>query len=399
MSLIDFCTFQDKNIYADLLRELIKNGHTVYCVSPVERKVGKNTYVIEENGSYILKQKIGNIQKVNIIEKGISTLLIQNQFIRGINKHFKGVKFDLVLYATPPITFAKVIRSIKKRDNARAYLMLKDIFPQNSVDLKLLSTHGIKGFIYKYFRQKEKKLYALSDAIGCMSAANCEFLIRHNPDVPKEKVHIFPNCIEPIDMRISDEEKRAARTQYGLPLDKKIFVYGGNLGRPQDVPFIVRCLKAAADINDVFFVIAGSGTDKHFLEQYVQTEKPEHIKLFGHIPKEEYDRMIACCDVGLIFLDHRFTIPNFPSRLLSYMQAGLPVLACTDKNTDIGTVIIEGGFGVWCESDDEQGFKESLRLFPMPDAAERSFEYLKENYSTEACCPILEKFIGSDVRD
>ena len=53
-----------------------------------------------------------------------------------------------------------------------------------------------------------------------------------------------------------------------------------------------------------------------------------------------------------IFLDHRFTIPNFPSRLLGYMQAKLPVLACTDKNTDIGKVVVEGGFGWWCESND-----------------------------------------------
>ena len=66
--------------------------------------------------------------------------------------------------------------------------------------------------------------------------------------------------------------------------------------------------------------------------------------------------MSACCDVGLIFLDPCFTIPNFPSRLLAYMQAGLPVLACTDTNTDIGKIIIEGGFGVWCESNDENLF-------------------------------------------
>ena len=92
----------------------------------------------------------------------------------------------------------------------------------------------------------------------------------------------------------------------------------------------------------------------------METEKPSHVKLFGFIPKAEYDKMIACCDVGLIFLDYRFTIPNFPSRLLSYMQAGLPVLACTDPNTDVGKVIVDGGFGWWCESDIPQLFKKKV---------------------------------------
>lgn len=166
LSLIDFESFSDRNIYSDLLREFIKNGHNVFSISPVERRIGRETYMIQEGSSCILRLKIGNIQKVNPIEKGISTILIEPLFINGIKKYFSNVRFDLVLYATPPITFAKVIKFIKKRDRAKSYLMLKDIFPQNSLDLGMLSASGIKGLIYRYFRRKEKALYFLSDTIG-----------------------------------------------------------------------------------------------------------------------------------------------------------------------------------------------------------------------------------------
>ena len=215
------------------------------------------------------KLKIGNTQKVNLIEKGISTLRIEPLFIQGIRKYFSDVKFDLVLYATPPVTFAKVIDFVKKRDGAKSYLMLKDIFPQNSVDLGMLTKSGIKGLIYKYFRHKEKSMYALSDKIGCMSQANADYVLKHNPEIPQDKVEICPNSVEPIDMRVSEEEKSEIRKKYDLPLDKKIFVYGGNLGRPQDVPFIVDCLKACSDIEDSYFVIAGSGTDRQSNESFV----------------------------------------------------------------------------------------------------------------------------------
>ena len=383
LSLLDFDTFEERNIYSDLLREFIKNGHMVCCISPVERRKNQETSILRFGENYILKLKIGNTQKVNLIEKGISTLRIESLFIKGIKKYFSGIQFDLVLYATPPVTFAKVIRYVKKRDGAKSYLMLKDIFPQNSVDLGMLSKTGIKGLIYKYFRHKEKALYELSDKIGCMSQANCDYVLKHNPEVQATKVEICPNSIEPIDMRVTEEEKQAIRKKYDLPLDKKIFVYGGNLGRPQDVPFIVECLKACAGIDDAYFVIAGSGTDRHFLEEYVE-EKPSHVKLFDYIPKDEYDRMIACCDVGLIFLDHRFTIPNFPSRLLSYMQAGLPVVACTDLNTDVGKVIVDGGFGWWCESVNEHEFCKLIAqicLDKLNGIAVREFDYFTEHYS------------------
>jgi len=60
--------------------------------------------------------------------------------------------------------------------------------------------------------------------------------------------------------------------------------------------------------------------------------------------------------VGLLFLDHRFTIPNFPSRMLSYMEYSMPILACPAPTPAVGRVIVEGGFGWWCESGDVEGF-------------------------------------------
>lgn len=394
LSLLDFDTFDERNIYSDLLREFIKNGHRVCCISPVEKRKKQDTSMLCFGENYILKLKIGNTQKVNLIEKGISTLRIESLFIQGVRKYFADVKFDLVLYATPPVTFAKVVRFVKKRDGAKSYLMLKDIFPQNSVDLGILSKSGIKGLIYKHFRRKEKSLYVCSDKIGCMSQANVDYVIKHNPEIQQDKVEICPNCVEPIDMRVSEKEKREIRKKYDLPIDKKIFVYGGNLGRPQDVPFIVACLKTCANIEDSYFVIAGSGTDRHLLEEYVEAEKPSHVKLFEFIPKAEYDKMIACCDVGLIFLDHRFTIPNFPSRLLSYMQAGLPVLACTDQNTDVGKVIVDGGFGWWCESDIPQLFKKrilELDSSQFINIGMAGYKYLEREYTTRSAYMIICK--------
>lgn len=57
----------------------------------------------------------------------------------------------------------------------------------------------------------------------------------------------------------------------------------------------------------------------------------------------DYDILVAACDVGMIFLDYRFSIPNFPSRLLSYVYAKLPVLACVEESADIGDIIEQAG--------------------------------------------------------
>lgn len=394
LSIGDIPSIKHREIYPDLLREFIKNGHEVYVVCSREKRTGLPTELIEENGAKLLKVHIGNITKTNMIEKGISTLLVGSQYKLAINEYFKDVTFDLIMYSTPPITLASVVEYIKKRDNAKTYLLLKDIFPQNAVDIGLMSTSGVKGLIYKYFRKQEKKLYAISDRIGCMSQANVDYVIKHNPEVDTKKVEVCPNSIEVIDKSVNESTRKQIREKYGIPLNKKVFIYGGNLGKPQGIPFLIECLKICQGIEDAFFLIVGDGTEYGVLERYMEHHKPANVKLMKRLPKEDYDTMVGACDVGLIFLDHRFTIPNFPSRLLAYMQAKLPVLACTDPNTDIGKVIVNGGFGWWCESKNAQDFEGIIirtKKYDIKALGKAAYDYLKDNYTVELSYSIIQK--------
>ncbi len=386
LSLFSFHSINDRGIYPDLLREFKKNHHIIYILSPIEKSLDKKELIICEENLRIVRVATGKIQKTNIIQKGINTLLIEKRFIKAIRKNFSTVRFDLVLYTTPPITFANVVKYIKKRDNAKTYLMLKDIFPQNAVDIGMMSSTGFMSLPYRYFRVKEKKLYAISDRIGCMSPANETFIIAHNPEIPVEKVKLCPNCIEVHDLSLTSSERDKIRKKYELPLDKKIFVYGGNLGKPQGISFIIKCLKTQIDNPNVFFLIIGSGTEYGKLQGFFDENRPCNMRLLGKMSKEDYDNMIVSCDIGLIFLDHKFKIPNFPSRILSYMQAGLPVLACTDPNTDIGRIIVEGGFGWWCESDDVEKFVEIVEKIineNLRAIGKKGFQYLNKHWNVK----------------
>ena len=272
---------------------------------------------------------------------------------------------------------------------------MKDIFPQNAVDLGMMTKSGPGSLIYKLFRKKEKQLYALSDVIGCMSQANVDYILRHNPEIDPAKVEICPNCIEAQDLSVTTEIRRDIRNKYGIPQDKTVFVYGGNLGKPQGIPFLIQCLKSQMNSADTFFLIVGKGTEFPSLQQFMEENQPRNIKLLKELPKEDYDHMISACDVGLIFLDHRFTIPNFPSRLLSYLQAGLPVLACTDRNTDVGTVITNGKFGWWCPSDDLKAFQAAVdrALAEHNEKKNLSFTYLQEHYDVKYACDAILRWI------
>lgn len=381
-------TIEQRGIYTDLMRKFRNEGHTIYIVSPTERRDGRKTMLIEQDGVHILSVKTLNVQKTNVIEKGVGQLSIEYLYKRAIKKYCGEVNFDLILYSTPPITFPNVIKYVKRANpNAKTYLLLKDIFPQNAVDMGMLSKSGVKGILYKYFRNKEKTLYALSDNIGCMSPANVKYVLTHNPEISADRVEIAPNSIELVDSHpLTEEERTGILNKYNLPTDKPIFIYGGNLGVPQGIPFLIECLNANKDRKDCHFVVVGGGTYYNRLNNWYQAERPTSVSVLKKLPKDDYDALARACNVGLVFLDYRFEIPNYPSRLLPYLENKMPIIACTDSNCDTGTIAQENNYGIWAPSNNVKAFglavDEMLRR-DIKSMGQNGFEFLKNNYLVE----------------
>ncbi|EHP44963.1 glycosyltransferase family 4 protein [Odoribacter laneus] len=376
---------RSRNIYADLMRKFRDEDHHVYIVTPYERQFKLQTTLSKKDGVYILGVRTLNIQKTNVIEKGLGTILLETQFNNAIKKHLNSVVFDLILYSTPPITFTNVVKNLKKKNpQAVSYLLLKDIFPQNAVDLGMFSRSSL---FYRYFRKKEIHLYRHSDYIGCMSPANVEFVIRHNTFISQDRVEVAPNSIE-LSPPSSSPNKGKIREKYHLPKNKPVFIYGGNLGKPQGIDFLIQCLEANQERNDCHFLIVGNGTEYYKIEHWFEEAKPQNMSLFPRLPKEDYDALVQSCDVGLIFLDHRFLIPNYPSRLLSYLEYKMPIIAATDVHTDIGSMAENNGYGYWCESNKVEDFTACVNKYvhdpeSIREMGERGYRFLLDNYLVE----------------
>lgn len=386
------------NLYTDLMAEFKKNGHDVTVVCQTEKRNGKFTAIMNHRDIPVLRVRTGNITKTKMLEKGISTLMLENQFIKAIKSHLKDKDFDLVLYSTPPITFAKVIKFLKAKKNVTTYLLLKDIFPQNAVDIGLIRENGL---IHKYFKVKESHLYQLSDFIGCMSEGNKKYLLQHNPYIDKTKVEVNPNTVTP-SSRMEKVDTKEIRDKFNIPENALLFIYGGNLGKPQGIDFLIESLNLYKDKKIFYFLIIGSGTEYSTIQKYIENNKPTNIRLESLMLKEDYDSLVHASDLGLIYLDKRFTIPNIPSRLLGYMNSSKPVLAVTDTNTDLNEIIKEASCGYFTPAGDKNSFistmerilveKEELKVF-----GENGRNFLEENFqSINSYQIIMKHFTNGD---
>ena len=378
------------SIYYDLLQEFLEHGHSITIVYPREIRDKQATSYEIQNGINYLGVKTLNITKnKNMIEKGISTLIIDFNYKKAIKRHLKGVKFDLLLYSTPPISLIRTVEYLQKINNLKSLLMLKDIFPQNAVDLGLFRKNS---FIHKFFRNKELKLYDLFDGIGTMSKANTEYLLT-NTNLNSSKAFNLPNSI-----KVKKPNKNLSREYFDISDDKIVLLYGGNLGRPQSIPFLIECAKSIKDLNNVLFIVAGTGSEEHLIEEFINCDRQTNFKYLGALPVNQYNNLTSVSDIGLIFLDDCFTVPNYPQRILSYMNAQIPVISCTDCNTDVGVESELNGYGISIPSNDVKLWKEAvLKLVEDKKLREemgiKGYNYLLDNFSVESSyARIIEEY-------
>ncbi|SFC52588.1 Glycosyltransferase Family 4 [Bacillus sp. OV322] len=376
-------------IYTDLAEALNEAGNEITVAVSEQARNKQHTEMKKERGFDVLRIVTGNYYDVGFIEKGITTLKIPSFMKNGIKKFLEKKEFDLILFESPPVTNAGLVAWAKRKFNCPAYLMLKDIFPQNAVDLEIIRE---KGILHRFFISKEKKLLQTADYIGCMSNANLQYVLNHNSWVSSSKVEIFPNT-KKMTNSIDVNEFRM-REQLGIPKEPCVFLFGGNMGRPQYIDLLCKVIEGCKNEKDMYFLFIGRGTDRYKLEQTIMEKDIDNALVIENLPRTEYEQITKECDVGLIVLDPRFSIPNYPSRILSYLEYAKPVLAATDKVTDLKELIEEAECGEWVWSGDIETFinkaKEMSKSKRLNLMGANGRKYLEENFNVNRSVEILE---------
>lgn len=381
----------------DISNELVNRGNQIFIVCPADAEnKARNKFLLIDGVRYLFVNSGNSVGKVNILKKIVNFVTIDVKFERAIKAAMPDNQIDLILYSTPPITLANTISKLKKVTGACTYLMLKDIFPQNAVDMGMMKTKGIMSIVWRHFRNKEKKLYRNSDYIGCMSPANCAYVLTHNPELQKERVGLCVNSYK--EEPLLEINRAEIRKKYKIPQDKLVFLYGGNLGKPQGLQYLVDVLEQNRQREDCYFLICGGGNDQERVVNYIEQNHPKNVKYMSSLPADEFDILSRACDIGMVFLDRKFTIPNFPSRMLSIMLNQMPILAATDTNTDVNWMIEDGDLGWWCESNNPSDMTALIdEICNSPELVSKKGKnarnYYLTHYTTEIACNQIEEGI------
>ena len=382
LSIENYLDFNTRSIYMDLINEFRKKGHYVTVISACEKrdiKDDKPVIVARDDHGEIRKIYVSNVTKMsNFILKGINLMKLLSKYKTAVKCAMREREYSLVLYGSPPITVYSAVKFL----------------PYDCLFGGALSLNGPKKLAFNYLALLARRLYNTSDMIGCMSPANIKFLLENEPYLKnKNKIEICPNSILPQEIYLDNYEKLDIRRKYGIPEDKVVFIYGGSLGVPQGIDFALSAVSASTLINEAYFVFVGGGTEKDKINNYIVDNNLKNAKLLEPLKKHEYEKLVSASDVGLVFLHHDCLAPNYPSRILTYMQSGIPLLCATDTYTDVGSIAEQNGYGLWCESNNENAFMKQVKILCNPKTREvmgkNSKKFLNQNYTVGSTYNII----------
>lgn len=346
-----------------LSEHLAAQGHTVRVATAFpyypewriwEEYRGRLTQREERNGV--------EIRRVRHYIPGRASSLVQRLLhdfsftIAGLGAGLAAGSYDVVYCSCPPPALALAAFLLSRIKNVPYVIKLTDLASDAALATGILR----EGILVQCARAMEKLVYRQAEAVVCLCEDFREKLAQSG--IPAERLHLIPDwgdteAIRPVP---SDGSFRKANRIAG---EKFVVLHTGNMGKKQDLVNVVRAAALSRGDPNLLWVIVGEGEERALVASEVKSRGTDNVLLMPLQPVEELCQLYAAADVLLLNQKTAVKDAVIPSKLLTYMASGQPVLAAANSDSVASRLVLEARCGVVVKPEDPAGLVEgALRL-------------------------------------
>jgi colanic acid biosynthesis glycosyl transferase WcaI len=321
---------------------------------------------------------------------------------------------DLYIVVSPPLILGPLAWLACWLKRSQYVFHVQDLQPDAAVGLGMMREHGI---LARSLHRMAAQAYRHASMVSGISPAMMRAFAEKG--VPAEKRHWLPNWVELDDTksrnvdteiqgaetgsrmretrRMEEEggelpasavallaedrkddvahqiarsnggggEANRWRAQYDIPQDAFVASYSGNLGRKQGLEVLMDAAKSLRSEQwpgtpSIVILIIGDGAMRPVLEARFHQHPLSNARLLPLLPEAEYRVMMAASDICLITQVKGTGRFFLPSKLLSILAAGKPVVAAADETSELTRAVREGGFGMVVPPEDPGAIVRAL---------------------------------------
>lgn len=302
----------------------------------------KGQWISEENMDGI---KVLRTKKFNTPNKGFF-LRILNHLSMAISAFIinliRNNKYDVLICTSPPLFIGISAVLLKKIKKIPFVFELRDLWPQQAIDLGILKNK----LLISLSKKMERFFYKQADHIIVVTKGSIELLVQDGVD--RSKITLIRNGVLPDIFRT-----KSSKNNDDLNINNKFVIsYLGTFGHSQGLETILLAAKELAkkNIEQIHFLLVGDGVEK---EKLLNLKLKNNLNNVSFLPTQPFNKVpdfYKASDVLIIILKKNGLFKNtIPSKVYEIMASGKPILAVIEG--ECSEIINDAGCGFVVEPE------------------------------------------------
>lgn len=303
-------------------------------------------------------------------------------------------KPDVIFVVSPPLGLTLSALMLSRLWRVPYVYHVADLQPDAAVDLGMLRPGRLT-----------RALYSL-EAIAYRNAAMVSTLTEPmrqkitSKGIASDKVQLFPDWADPALFQIPlSGGGKPFRERNGIG-QRFMVVHAGNMGVKQGLEVVIGAAEMSTAIQEMSFLLVGDGATRPRLEQLARDKGLGNVMFLPLQERESFYDLMATTDLALVTQQRVVADIVFPSKVISLLASGRPIVASLNTNSEVARVIGEAGAGICVKPEDPRALVDAIRgLIADPDTradmARRGRDYANAHWSSQATLTTFEKIMST----
>ena len=379
-----------------LAKRLSDRGHEVlYICRDASRLMDALQPGVETGGLRVVRLKgDGRMEKGN--------LLVRWSQERGFGRHaarlLRRERPDILVSANMPLDAQQVLAREARRHGAFFVYWLQDLIGTATRAI-LTRRLGLAGTLLgQYYVRLENRLLARSDTVIAISEAFLDTL--KDRGVEPRRLAVVPNWSPLDELPLAAKDNPWSR-EHGWA-DRPVVMYSGSLGMKHHPGLLLDLARSLADSDHAEVVVVAEGTGARWLEEGAAASSVDNLHVLPFQDRRRLPQVLGTADVLVAMLESSAGSFSVPSKVLSYLCAGRPIVASVPEHNDVAKLLQETVSGLVCSPSDADALAATVHgLLRDPITRERmgrnARQYAEQTFDIDAITARFESIFRGMV--
>jgi colanic acid biosynthesis glycosyl transferase WcaI len=382
-------------LYTMLCKGLVKLGHQVTVIAPVPHYPtgqvskayrGKWLWRSVESGVNILRVGLPSVNRAKLAQRffqyGCDQLITTLVGWR--------LKYDVVLAVNPFLTVGLPFAVLGALRRKPIVYSVQDLYPDVGIALGIFKNKFVietVAFFERYCLQRSTIIQIISNSFRPSL---------RGLGVPDEKMALVYNWVD--TELIHPVSRTNSFAQENNLIDRFVVLYAGNIGLSQGLEGILDSAEQLSSHDKLLFLFVGDGAGRGRLMAEAKKRKLKNVKFLPFQPRERLVEVLASADISLVTLRSGLGVNSVPSKALSNMASGRPLIVSVDEANELSNLVKQADMGLWIPPEDPAALSQAImKLMQDKGLCERlghnGRTWAEHNHSPEVAAKKYEELL------